>query len=274
MTKYCRCLAGLLAAAFVLGLCTALAEPQNKSLMTERIFSNASDITSMAVADGRLLIKAKDGLYAWQADSQEPMRLAEYNHSGPAAKDDPTYYSELLYDGQALFGFNGEKGVLLPIAIKGQTAVLGEKKQLDWSHFIVEEGDSSSTQQPVQLLLAGQTLYLMAYDNRGGLALMGADTQDGTLKSFAVPNITAMTPYRDGQLLVLTMDPEKDYDANTNQYSPQIGGFDPARNQLTTLHALQIEGEDAAAGISLAYAPQEDTLYALVNNTVYCSKQL
>lgn len=263
MTKAISRPLALLAALVLLlsNLPTALAQAegtQDVNLLAERLLDRELQPTALAVLDGAVYLKAEDGLYRWRAGEDEPTLLMAALHDYTTRDTAPDWFNVLLSDGQGLWALNNENGRLFPLTVIGDSAALGEARQLDWSQFIIEEDNSRYTQQPELPIIADGRLYLLHRTDDGiKRIVISYDLQTGERRQYdSIQDGQALLPYKDGKLLTVLFD-----QIPAERQPPALCVFDPQKDAVETLGPLLDDKLDHFSGIALAYDAPSDTLY-------------
>lgn len=127
---------------------------------------------------------------------------------------------------------------------------------VDWSDLVEYYDDNAYPTRPEAVVGMGGKALLRYYDASGSNVLSALDLQTGTMSAVdAVTDVSAMTPYRDGTLLV------ESYNYNAPD-SAALLAYDPASDSAQLLGEVAVEN----------YSPLQGLAYDAATDTVYCVK--
>lgn len=208
---------------------------------------------------GTLYMRLADGLYTWREGQDAAVRIAD----GTDAKDFTCQW--LLPDGEHLYAYDGARALLAKVTLVEGVPVPGAPVALDFHGLMDSESqDQDRRLIPAQAVILDGHLYLLFQDVPRGSReqlLVSFDAVNGVQTVHAARHIQAITPYRDGQLLVM----QAENDAWGSE--PDIAVLDPATGTLTRLGTLPVDFQHDLA--ALAYDAEADAIYYLDINRIW-----
>lgn len=154
---------------------------------------------------------------------------------------DPEYnISELVTDGERLMGFNHVTGRVFAIDVKDGKAVFEDVATIPGlpdALRVRSIDDYSYTVMPQHAAVAnGYLLLNLQYwdepAQKNVQKVLSCSFADGSIKEASVPFCQAMCAYKDGKVVMLSRDPEKDFDYDAHRYNPfDIYVYDPATDK-------------------------------------------
>ena len=150
------------------------------------------------------------------------------------------------FDGAALVELTlGEDG-----AFSAQTLT-----DVDWEELLEYYDNSTYATRPNALVVVGDRAFLRHYDSQYNFAVSAVDLNSGRLERLdALDGAYALTPYRDGALLVELYSYE-------GSQAPRLAVYDPQADALQPMAEIQQDARGPLDG--LAYDPESDAVYCL-----------
>ena len=271
--------AGLLALILALGL-LPVARMQEASPRVTNLFGSALKdytdfILSQAQVGDTLYIRTKNNLYAFGPGDAKARLVTEMPFSTfltgkEQEKDYQPQVTTILSDGQRLMGFEPLQGVLYQMEVKGEAVSYTKLVSLDLSDFIQGEGVYQRLKIIEWLLPFDGRLYIKFANYGDPVDLYSFDLTSGERREHKVPHLASPTPYKDGSLLALQLDPNDRFDEETGEARvPEVLVFNPREDSISP-YGMKIPfttyGENYAG---LYYDGQEDALYSYSGTEVY-----
>lgn len=189
--------------------------------------------------------------YARRFDSLE-MALAAKAEGGEEDPviGDPAYAVDTMWsDGQRLLFLNPLNGRIFTIAGENGKPVFEDVCTMDMSELTHVEGSGEDAYQYFigveQSAVAGNKLYISASDwdsETGDMMYKGllVDLSTGEVKQAKTGYAQAVTPYQDGKLLLVSRDPQKEWDEEKETYYPYtLLAYDPAADEAEAVGTWQ-----------------------------------
>ena len=243
-------------------------------------------LSSSAYSGGRLYLISSGEFFVYTPGEDEPAKLKvndlRSRDEGDAAwydgMTDQYYYSLSLFeDGGRLYAADFQnRGMIYPLAAEDDTLTISDGAAIDTEPLRnMEWGDDGYIEDPVQILGAGGRMYLVNRTwSSSGSTLMSLLSYDIALGGEATRHkaefIWRLTPYKDGKLLALVMDPEKSWNEKTMAMNnAALAVYDP---QTDSLDELGDSGKPFEyEGLGLGYDEEADKIYLQGKSEVYLS---
>lgn len=271
------CLALMLMLLPQIGLMEAKGTP-NLLFGTELLDDHQNVISAAVVNDTAWLLTSK-ALYRYAKGNDAASLVASYGaiQVSELAKQNPAPRVDmLLHDQDGLLGLQARVGTLYRILPEENGVRYELYKELDWRVFTGPDIPPETMETPRYALLNGNLLFctLMGYGGPERPMLYSFDLASGETKSYKTRNLSALVPYKDGQLLGLFRD-ESDFDPVTSKMKPgQLAAFDPAADSMTLLpHQLPPGVQGDSSRMLLYYDQEKDRIYAATDTQLVLLNQ-
>ncbi len=266
-----RILSWLLVLTLLLsGVPSALAQVTNADIAIDSSGSGVGDIPSYvesltATSDGLYMPTFDNVIYKWSLATGEITPLVSEG-----------YNLRLIANGDTLYNLMPETGLLCPVTITEDKAVIAEiGLQLQWELITGASNEEFYYPQIYAAFCSGNTLYLQTsrsdmddWYTRGFYAF---DLETGKGEElYAGREIYSICPYKDGKLLAIRFDEQKYYSSEDQSTAalPWVQVFDPQTKAFTD-KLFTMETIDCCG---LAYNPATDTVYYTIPGNVYFSQ--
>ena len=211
-----------------------------------------------------LYLASDDALYAWRAgDTALTAHTYDFVEQGIASQVAavPFAWGERLcaftltgsYDGAAQH-FDG--AALAELTLKEDGTISAQTlTDVDWDELLEYYDNSTYATRPSALAVLGDRAFLRHYDSQYNFAVSAVDLNSGRMERLdALDGAYALTPYRDGALLVEL------YSYEGGQ-PPRFAVYDPQSDALQPMAEVAQQSGGPLDG--LAYDPEADAVYCL-----------
>lgn len=252
-------------------LCICLLPPGAIALQSDIRYADFTEVSvyliSAQVYQGRILLSG-NGLYEWLPERNELKTLAAFDSQEFQEAHKDLHEVVLASQGDVLYGLNARLGKLFTLSLSGDELSFDEGLDIDNSPMKDSSfGDEEYVQTPVQVLVAGERLYIKV-ESHGpmgmGAAWYSYDVQKGgKARELPLADVQVLLPYKEGRLLAQVMDMKDPFDPKTGRMkSPSLSLFDPQSDSLQPLYSLDLPYQ--YEGMPMAYDP--DSGYILIKS--------
>lgn len=244
-----------------------------KQLFDGSLADAYESVYSIILHEGQALLLTDKALYGWkegQAQAELISSIAD-RYQDRVKEVKPTITALFTHDGKP-YGIDFQRGTIYALTVRDKSLELKPAMQLDWSDFIVEEGQHSYTQEPQYVLADGDTLYVKASNWVGDLEkdLIGFDLNTGAITKYSPLHFQSLTPYKEGKLLGLYFDQNRHDPETFRQYPAEPMVFDPSSDSAEPIKLnLGPSGGDENRNTRLYYDAEADIIYACNNEGVH-----
>lgn len=275
----------LLVAAFLLGGAGQVKVQAAGEENTDIMLDAGSWLISSAYVDGRMYLISSGGLFAYTPGEEKPvemkvndLRAREENEESEGAGVLDGYYSLRLFEeGGQLYAVDLQnKGMIYPISVEADTAEISDGVKIDVELLRnMEWGDEGYIEDPMQILGSGGRMYLVnrSWTNSGStvMSLLSYDiARGGEAALHNAEFIWRLSPYKDGKMLALVMDPDAVWDEKTSMMRNMLlAVYDPQADTQEELGDSGVPFEFDGTG--LGYDIQTDRIYIQGKSEVYVS---
>ena len=254
--------------ALCLPLMGTAEQPQPDQLFGGLLYEKQDNVSSLLLYDGQALMLTGKALYGWrpgEEKAREITRVAPVHQNMQLEEDRRPAANALIENEGRLYGTDLQQGILWELEVGDGEVQFKEALRLDWSEFIVTEGDYSYTDAPPYVLAAGGRLFVKAtnWGSEKAQDLFSYDLKTGNMRRYTPLHYQTLVPYKDGKLLAVYFDQNEQDPDTFRQLPAQLRLFDPEMDRDEPLQLkLPQDERDQNRRLSLYYHEKEDRVYA------------
>lgn len=240
-------------------------------------------LTSSAYVEGVIYLTGNGKLMSFHPGDEEVKELtvkdlrADRPDKGEGQQDAEefmNYNMRLFSMGDQLYGYDLQgEAMIYTLGIEGDivSVLEGVEIQVDMLRNM-EWGDEGYIEEPTQVLAHMGRLYMVkvSWNMNVELGLYSYDiAAGGEPTSHEAEFIWRLSPYKDGKLLALVMDPDSAYDEQKKEMKNfTLGVYDPQADSMEVLGDSGIQF-DYDGGASVLYDAQQDAIYFQGRSELY-----
>lgn len=266
----------------VMALCLSMALLPAQAAEGDAALDIRSDVFSVAAQGDTFYLLASDGgmersFYTYRVGDQEaPLLMTGTPEYTLPDGETSSVLNTFFLAGDDIYAINLENGMLLKLEAQDGKIVVSQVTALDFEDFYhTESYNDNEYTYPMELndwACVGQQLFVRLinyYDGSGEPQLYSLDIITGEKTVYSSEYIRSFTPYKDGKMLCMVVDENNAYDSEKGAYKPvQFSVFDPETDSLEPLFEVDDLVYHSVAG--MAYQPENDLLYILLPEKVFC----
>ncbi len=252
-------------------------EKEVTNLFGSELVDRQDSILSTALVGDTLYILTQNALYTWTGQDMRAQRRVDFDPAQRTLRlqedmdKKPPVWDLLFTDGERLLGLDGLRQTVYALELSGDNLTYQKVIKLDLSEFISGDPPFSMFQTPEWAKVVDGRLYIkqLNWDNLP-LDLYSFYLKTGEKTGHKATNIIALTPYKDGDFIAVTLDQSQRYDEQTGeQIPPQAALYNPEKESLTPLEIsipLPISG---TGRLHVYYDQAEDALFSYTDTDIY-----